>query len=251
MLKLIKYDIMQNYHIYFVEYALYLILCLVVPFLPDTLSSIVMMFMTLFVMIVILFNIGTIIYNYYQSMFGKQAYLTLTLPYNTHELFASKVIAAFLWIIISFLILFLGMVIIGLLLGSQYVDLQEFFKLMSFSGDVFTQFMMSWDFWQAILLMLLTILAFVLTGFTLCTIVQTKYTRKNKLLWLIGIFFVFSMIFNYLNIVIVNTSWYQQFYYMTMGYLGFWFTEGLRTIIWVIIAYFVNVYILEHMIEIQ
>lgn len=251
MLKLIKYDIMQNYHIYFVEYALYLILCLVVPFLPDTLSSIVLMFMTLFVMIVILFNIGTIIYNYYQSMFGKQAYLTLTLPYNTHELFASKVIAAFLWIIISFLILFLGMVIIGLLLGSQYVDLQEFFKLMSFSGDVFTQFMMSWDFWQAILLMLLTILAFVLTGFTLCTIVQTKYTRKNKLLWLIGIFFVFSMIFNYLNIVIVNTSWYQQFYYMTMGYLGFWFTEGLGTIIWVIIAYFVNVYILEHMIEIQ
>lgn len=251
MLKLIKYDIMQNYHIYFVEYALYLILCLVVPFLPDTLSSIVLMFMTLFVMIVIFFNIGTIIYNYYQSMFGKQAYLTLTLPYNTHELFASKVIAAFLWIIISFLILFLGMVIIGLLLGSQYVDLQEFFKLMSFSGDVFTQFMMSWDFWQAILLMLLTILAFVLTGFTLCTIVQTKYTRKNKLLWLIGIFFVFSMIFNYLNIVIVNTSWYQQFYYMTMGYLGFWFIESLGTIIWVIIAYFVNVYILEHMIEIQ
>ena len=242
---------MQNYHIYFVEYALYLILCLVVPFLPDTLSSIVLMFMTLFVMIVIFFNIGTIIYNYYQSMFGKQAYLTLTLPYNTHELFASKVIAAFLWIIISFLILFLGMVIIGLLLGSQYVDLQEFFKLMSFSGDVFTQFMMSWDFWQAILLMLLTILAFVLTGFTLCTIVQTKYTRKNKLLWLIGIFFVFSMIFNYLNIVIVNTSWYQQFYYMTMGYLGFWFIESLGTIIWVIIAYFVNVYILEHMIEIQ
>ena len=251
MLKLIKYDIMQNYHIYFVEYALYLILCLVVPFLPDTLSSIVLMFMTLFVMIVIFFNIGTIIYNYYQSMFGKQAYLTLTLPYNTHELFASKVIAAFLWIIISFLILFLGMVISGLLLGSQYVDLQEFFKLMSFSGDVFTQFMMSWDFWQAILLMLLTILAFVLTGFTLCTIVQTKYTRKNKLLWLIGIFFVFSMIFNYLNIVIVNTSWYQQFYYMTMGYLGFWFIESLGTIIWVIIAYFVNVYILEHMIEIQ
>lgn len=251
MLKLIKYDIMQNYHIYFVEYALYLILCLVVPFLPDTLSSIVLMFMTLFVMIVILFNVGTTIYNYYQSMFGKQAYLTLTLPYNTHELFASKVIAAFLWIIISFLILFLGMVIIGLLLGSQYVDLQEFFKIMSFSGDVFTQFMMSWDFWQAILLMLLTILAFVLTGFTLCTIVQTKYTRKNKLLWLIGIFFVFSMIFNYLNIVIVNTSWYQQFYYMTMRYLGFWFTEGLGTIIWVIIAYFVNVYILEHMIEIQ
>ena len=242
---------MQNYHIYFVEYALYLILCLVVPFLPDTLSSIVLMFMTLFVMIVIFFNIGTIIYNYYQSMFGKQAYLTLTLPYNTHELFASKVIAAFLWIIISFLILFLGMVIIGLLLGSQYVDLQEFFKLMSFSGDVFRQFMMSWDFWQAILLMLLTILAFVLTGFTLCTIVQTKYTRKNKLLWLIGIFFVFSMIFNYLNIVIVNTSWYQQFYYMTMGYLGFWFIESLGTIIWVIIAYFVNVYILEHMIEIQ
>ncbi|MCI5774524.1 MAG: hypothetical protein MR210_08185 [Erysipelotrichaceae bacterium] len=251
MLKLIKYDIKQNYHIYFVEYALYLILCLAIPFLPDSLSSIVTMFMMMFIFAVALFNIGTIIYNYYQSMFGKQAYLTLTLPYNSYELFASKVIAAVLWIIISFLILFIGFFIISFLLGARYMDMEILINSVSIDINVFREFFMSWDFLQAILLLLLTILSFVISGFTLCTIVQTKYTRKNKLLWLIGIVFAWSMLFNYINIIVTNTSWYQELHYAMMGYLGFWLNEGIGTIIWVIALYFVNVYILEHMIEVQ
>lgn len=251
MLKLIKYDIMQNYHIYAIEYAIYLILCLVIPFLPEKLSAIVAMVMILFVMIVILFNIGTIIYNYYQSMFGKQAYLTLTLPYNSHELFASKVLAAVLWIVISFLVLILGITIITIIMSFQYTDIQEFFNLVRLSGDIFIEFFISTDFLQAILVMLVTIISFVITGFTLCTIVQTKFTRKNKMAWLVGIFFVASMIYNYLHIVIANTNWYQQMYYMLQGALGFWLTESLGSLIWLIIAYFINVYILEHMVEIQ
>ena len=251
MLKLIKYDIMQNYHIYAIEYAIYLILCLVIPFLPENLSAIVAMFLILFVMIVILFNIGTIIYNYYQSMFGKQAYLTLTLPYNSHELFASKLIAAVLWIVISFLVLILGITIITIIMSFQYTDIQEFFNLVRLSGDIFIEFFISTDFLQAILVMLLTIISFVITGFTLCTIVQTKFTRKNKMAWLVGIFFVASMIYNYLHIVIANTNWYQQIYYTLQGALGFWLTESLGSLIWLIIAYFINVYILEHMVEIQ
>ena len=251
MLKLIKYDIMQNYHIYAIEYAIYLILCLVIPFLPENLSAIVAMFLILFVMIVILFNIGTIIYNYYQSMFGKQAYLTLTLTYNSHELFASKLIAAVLWIVISFLVLILGITIITIIMSFQYTDIQEFFNLVRLSGDIFIEFFISTDFLQAILVMLLTIISFVITGFTLCTIVQTKFTRKNKMAWLVGIFFVASMIYNYLHIVIANTNWYQQIYYTLQGALGFWLTESLGSLIWLIIAYFINVYILEHMVEIQ
>ena len=251
MLKLIKYDIMQNYHIYVVEYAIYLILCLVLPFLPNNLSAIVSMFMVFFVTIVILFNIGTIIYNYYQSMFGKQAYLTLTLPYNSHELFASKVLAAFLWIMISVLVLLFGVAIITIIMGFQYADIQEFFELVRLSSDIFIAFFISADFLQAILVMFISILAFVITGFTLCTVVQTKYTRKNKMMWLVGIFFVASMIYNYLHIVIANTNWYQQMYYMLQGALGFWLTESLGSLIWLIIAYFINVYILEHMVEIQ
>ena len=251
MLKLIKYDIMQNYHIYAVEYAIYLILCLVIPFLPETLSAIVGMFMILFVMIVILFNIGTIIYNYYQSMFGKQAYLTLTLPYNSHELFASKVLSAFIWILISVLVLLFGIVVIVIIMSFQYSDIQEFFQLVSLSGDIFVSFFVSVDFLQALLVMFVSILAFVITGFTLCTVVQTKFTRKNKVAWLVGIFFVESMVFDYIHIVIANTNWYQQMYYMIQGALGFWLTESLGSLIWLIIAYFINVYILEHMVEVQ
>ena len=152
---------------------------------------------------------------------------------------------------ISVLVLLFGVAIITIIMGFQYADIQEFFELVRLSSDIFIAFFTSADFLQAILVMFISILAFVITGFTLCTVVQTKYTRKNKMAWLVGIFFVASMIYNYLHIVIANTNWYQQMYYMLQGALGFWLTESLGSLIWLIIAYFINVYILEHMVEIQ
>ena len=42
MLNVIKYDILQNYRIYIIEYVVYLITCIILPFIPQNIVFIPM-----------------------------------------------------------------------------------------------------------------------------------------------------------------------------------------------------------------
>ena len=115
MLNVIKYDILQNYRIYIIEYVVYLITCIILPFIPQNIVFIPMFLLLLLVWAMILLNFVTIFYNFYKSMYSNKGYLTMTLPLSSHELLLGKIFAGIIWIIISFVILFLGFGLIALM----------------------------------------------------------------------------------------------------------------------------------------
>lgn len=53
-----------------------------------------------------------IIRRFYLSLFGREGYLTLTLPVSTHQLLLSKLLTAFLWSVFNALVLLISIVLL-------------------------------------------------------------------------------------------------------------------------------------------
>ncbi len=62
--------------------------------------------------ITVIITLVSVIKNFYDTLFGRQGYLTLTLPVKCSKLLISKVIVSFMWIVASFVIMALTLVMI-------------------------------------------------------------------------------------------------------------------------------------------
>lgn len=62
--------------------------------------------------ITVIITLVSVIKNFYDTLFGRQGYLTLTLPVKCSNLLISKVIVSFIWIVASFVIMALTLVMI-------------------------------------------------------------------------------------------------------------------------------------------
>ncbi len=62
--------------------------------------------------ITVIVTLVSVIKNFYDTLFGRQGYLTLTLPVKSSELLISKVIVSFIWIVASFALMALTLVMI-------------------------------------------------------------------------------------------------------------------------------------------
>ena len=90
MLKLLKYEIVQSYRQYFLTFAIFLILCIMTPWVPDFINGILASLLVFaFIGISIAINVNVIL-NFNRSMYKRPGYLTLTLPVSTNKLLAVK-----------------------------------------------------------------------------------------------------------------------------------------------------------------
>lgn len=62
--------------------------------------------------IAVIVTLVSVIKNFYDTLFGRQGYLTLTLPVKCSSLLISKVIVSFIWIIASFALMALTFIMI-------------------------------------------------------------------------------------------------------------------------------------------
>ena len=62
--------------------------------------------------IAVIVTLVSVIKNFYDTLFGRQGYLTLTLPVKCSTLLISKVIVSFIWIVASFALMGLTLVMI-------------------------------------------------------------------------------------------------------------------------------------------
>ncbi|MBE6776164.1 MAG: hypothetical protein E7543_08260 [Ruminococcaceae bacterium] len=62
--------------------------------------------------IAVIVTLVSVIKNFYDTLFGRQGYLTLTLPVKCSSLLISKVIVSFIWIVASFALMALTMIMI-------------------------------------------------------------------------------------------------------------------------------------------
>lgn len=62
--------------------------------------------------VAVIVTLVSVIKDFYDTLFGRQGYLTLTLPVKCSTLLISKVIVSFIWIVASFLLMVLTLVMI-------------------------------------------------------------------------------------------------------------------------------------------
>lgn len=107
--KLIKHEIRHsaryNLVIYIVAIAVTLVMGLSLVTESTTLGviSCFAIYITGFATVVV--TLVSVIKNFYDTLFSRQGYLTLTLPVKGSTLLISKVLVSFLWIIVGFLIM--------------------------------------------------------------------------------------------------------------------------------------------------
>ena len=249
MLNVIKYDILQNYRIYIIEYVVYFITCIILPFIPQNIVFIPMFLLLLLVWAMILLNFVTIFYNFYKSMYSNKGYLTMTLPLSSHELLLGKIFAGIIWIIISFVILFLGFGLIALMFSIMENSVLE---QLSFLLEALSQLVSTVYFYEGILAIIIFIISFITVGFTVLTIIQTKFTRKHKAIWAIVAYVALIVINNILRYAFVKIIAIFGLY-NTIGNIlqitGPILPTALISLIQSTILYFVSIYVLDNMLE--
>lgn len=252
MLKLLKYEMIQNYRSFAAIFAIFLIACFSLPFLPMNAFEIANTVMVFVVTGISISIFVTIIKGYYSSMFQKPGYLTLTLPMSTHQIVLSKIIAAFIWWTLTIVVICFGM--LSMITIYSVKNLNQNVIEQTFEVAKITLSYLGLYNIQTVLIILLNILTSLMTSitglFALVTIVQTKYTRKHKVLAGFGIYVLYSIIINFvLNRLIYPNDIAYNFTYTTLGqvfYIGI-----LVSIIQVVIYYFVTIYIVNNKIEIE
>ena len=249
MLNVIKYDILQNYRIYIIEYVVYLITCIILPFIPQNIVFIPMFLLLLLVWAMILLNFVTIFYNFYKSMYSNKGYLTMTLPLSSHELLLGKIFAGIIWIIISFVVLFLGF---GLMVLMFSIMENSVLEQLSFLLKALSQLVSTVYFYEGILAIIIFIISFITVGFTVLTIIQTKFTRKHKAIWAIVAYVALIVINNILRYAFVKIIAIFGLY-NTIGNIlqltGPILPTALISLIQSTILYFVSIYVLDNLLE--
>lgn len=249
MLNVIKYDILQNYRIYIIEYVVYLITCIILPFIPQNIVFIPMFLLLLLVWAMILLNFVTIFYNFYKSMYSNKGYLTMTLPLSSHELLLGKIFAGIIWIIISFVVLFLGFGLMVLMFSIMENSVLEQLSLLL---EALSQLVSTVYFYEGILAIIIFIISFITVGFTVLTIIQTKFTRKHKAIWAIVAYVALIVINNILRYAFVKIIAIFGLY-NTIGNIlqitGPILPTAIISLIQSTILYFVSIYVLDNMLE--
>lgn len=194
MLKMIKYELLGSYRQFFVSFLVFLGLCFIIPWMPD---SIFLQVGTFGVSALMLIMLGMLFYNaigYYQrTMFKRQGYLTLTLPVSPYALVGAKVISTLIWLVLGVFVLLIGFMIFVMILGQ--IELS-----MIIQG--FKDFFANWSYFYADLfkglgLFLLNGTLSILYIFGVITFVHTHWFKKQRALWGIIIYFLGNFGYNY------------------------------------------------------
>jgi hypothetical protein len=85
----------------------------------EALMSMAMFPLILIAAAVIIVSLVSIIKNFYETIFSRQGYLTMTLPVRGSQLLISKVLISFFWVIVSYIAAFLPFVFVFLHVKKQ------------------------------------------------------------------------------------------------------------------------------------
>lgn len=114
--KLLKHELRHTarYHfaILIVSVIATLVMGVSLVFESEELMSMAMLPLILVAFAVIVVSLVSIIKNFYETIFSRQGYLTLTLPVKGSQLLASKVIISFFWVIVSYIAAFLPFIFV-------------------------------------------------------------------------------------------------------------------------------------------
>ena len=245
MINLMKYEIIRSYKWYLMMFVIYLLSCALVPYLPNGYIKNVGIDIVMLEMVVLLLAIFLIsVIQFYRTMFTKQAYFTLTLPYKYTTIVCAKITVAAIWVILGFAVLAAGVWILSITY-LQNLGLNDFFYNLVIN---FIQFMFSLfnsEFWlKAVFAVMIELVQFLIIMLLIITAVQTRLTRKYRILIAIIIFVVLTA----LSIILVSNLSLGSLLAMSIDY--YWINLVISILI-SFVAYYLIIYILKHSIELE
>ncbi|AEE96797.1 hypothetical protein [Mahella australiensis] len=171
--KLIAYEIQNSWRVFFLIYAVLLLIAALVKAklisLPDF-FYVHLMFIDLFLTIGILTN------RFWQSIYGQEANFLLTVPANTAQLMASKAINSLLWLLVSFVVM-----------GMTFM----------WQGNPLGKLMLNYITLSSIIITGLMILSFLYTAISLAhhPFIQKDYLGMTVLFFIV-LYSIFSLLQN-------------------------------------------------------
>lgn len=132
--KLLKHELRHTARYHFIILGISLVASAVMGFslLFDTqgMFSLAILPLALIAFAVIIVSLVSVIRNFYDTIFSRQGYLTMTLPVKGSQLLISKVLVSFFWICVSYVAAFLPFFFIFLHVKKQVEDFDEAIALM-------------------------------------------------------------------------------------------------------------------------
>lgn len=249
MLKLLKFELIHSYRSFALVFVIFLMGCAALPLFPldvFAIASVLLVFATFGITIAVFV---TIVRNYNSSMFKKPGYLTLTLPVSSHQIVISKIISALIWFTITGIVLGFGLFIMFLVLGLKSGAEIDFGMIFNAIAQQL-KYLRFDDYLELFKLLVRGIIISItsVTGiYALVTIVQTKYTRKHKVVIAFVIYFIYSFILSLLtqNIFGINTNLYPYIEDVLFN------VTTLINIVQFVVYYFITIYVLDYKLELE
>ncbi|MDF9824722.1 hypothetical protein M2475_000950 [Breznakia sp. PF5-3] len=205
MLKLLKHEFKVNrtsfLALYLVVIGLSIILRLsnFTNITDDTASIFIGLLMMLYVFGILaayIYVFVAVIRSFNKSMFKKSGYLTMTLPVSTTSKIISKMLMASFWFIVSTIVIILSLMIL----------IPDFVNAFSELGDILAHYGFNITLWLLLVLAVVSVFQSILSMYLCVTFVNTKYVKGHRLLIGIGVYFVFSYLTNYIQLLFLNTA---------------------------------------------
>ena len=175
-----------------------------------------------------------IVRRFYQSIFGKEGYLTLTLPVTTHQIILSRLLAAFIWTLCNTLVLIIG---VGLLIlpmsgvGQFLIALPHIVSLLTISK------------WEILLVYLIAATISEILMFYLAITIGQLFTNRRILMSFVA-YFAIAIIGTVLS-SIIDSHLLKNI--VDISYFGY---ATIGEIIDILIFYFITYYLLENKVDI-
>lgn len=240
MLKMIKYELIGSWRQFSLGFAIYLLMCVLLPMIPESVIKNVATIGFSTLMMGLMFMLFYMIIAYYQrSMFKKQGYLTLTLPVSEQTLVGAKLMSTLIWYSVGMLVLGIGFFVFVMGVSRGYLSFGELIKL-------FFEAIKNIDFdimqiLKFLLQFLLQILSMVMSFFFVITLVHTHWIKKHRtaigIIIYIGSCILLSSLMGLVPgiIDILSNYWVSNFI----------------TLLEIIFFYVGTVYLLKHHIELE
>lgn len=196
---------------------------------------------TLFIMAFV-----NVIRNYYQSMFKKNSYLTHTLPVPSWMLVLSKLLAGMFWIILSFFVCFLSVILIALNISN--INLFDVFDAI---GRTLSNFPIA-DVLQLLLQTLISFGELVALLYFVMTAANTKYIQRHRAGAAVLIFFVISFVEGLFGgFFMEHITTFPLHMNLIRSYGSNIWLSMASSLILICVWFFGNVYLLDHKMEIE
>ncbi len=255
--KLLKYEFLENISsIALVNSALLILLFVMRVYLNSDFSSmhwfvgVIVIIAPVAIFASLIFLITIIVRSLYSRLFGKEGYLTLSLPVSIDSILISKILISMFWVLISVFIVWLWLFIV---VDSRYNIMQKIFFVISNNYNFL-------DIVRIIFLTLIFIIKPIVLLLFVLSILHigkiTKFKQFTGIILFMFILFIENIITNFIY-VSINDTFYSMnpmvLFYGSIDYKEYSFMILIYfciSLLPIFVYYFLSRYLIKNKLEI-